>query len=62
MVELYNNGSIEVAYSVYADFMTYKSGIYKHTTGPMHGGHAVTLVGWGEENGVKYWKMKNNWN
>ena len=31
---------------VYADFMTYKSGVYKHTTGDYLGGHAIKIIGW----------------
>lgn len=26
------------------------------------GGHAVKLIGWGEELGVPYWLMINSWN
>merc|ERR1711977_441199 len=28
----------------------------------MAGGHAVKFVGWGVENGQKYWKVANSWN
>jgi len=63
MQELVTNGPMYVAFSVYSDFPTYKSGVYKHTSGSSYlGGHAVTLVGYGEENGQKYWKIKNSWN
>merc|ERR1711968_131897 len=31
--ELMTNGPLYVAFTVYADFPTYKSGVYKHTTG-----------------------------
>jgi cathepsin B len=60
--ELYNNGSVEVAFSVYEDFLNYKSGVYKHVSGSMLGGHAVKMIGWGVENGTKYWLIVNSWN
>ena len=60
-LELMANGPVEVAFTVYQDFMSYKGGIYKHTFGSMLGGHAVKLVGWGQENGVNYWIIANSW-
>ena len=60
--ELMTNGPLEVGFTVYEDFMTYKSGIYQHVTGEELGGHAVKLVGWGVEDGVEYWKIANSWN
>ena len=51
--EIMTNGPLWVGFSVYADFPLYKSGVYRHTSGAMKGGHAVTMVGWGEENGQK---------
>jgi len=55
-------GSATVAFTVYEDFPTYKSGVYKHTTGGQLGGHAVRLIGWGVENGEDYWLVANSWN
>jgi cathepsin B len=60
--ELMTNGPLYVSFTVYADFPTYKSGVYKHTTGSALGGHAVELMGWGTENGEDYWLVKNSWN
>ena len=60
--ELNENGSVQLAFIVYEDFMTYKSGVYKHTTGKKLGGHAVRLIGYGVENSVKYWLIANSWN
>jgi cathepsin B len=60
--ELFNYGPLYVAFEVYADFETYKSGVYKHTTGDLLGGHAVELIGWGTQAGEDYWLIKNSWN
>ncbi|EAR92351.1 papain family cysteine protease (macronuclear) [Tetrahymena thermophila SB210] len=62
MTEIQTNGPIEVAFTVYEDFLTYKSGVYQHVTGSELGGHAVKMVGWGVENGTPYWIIVNSWN
>jgi len=59
--ELATNGPFEVAFEVYEDFMSYESGIYHHTTGGYEGGHAVKVIGYGEEDGVKFWTCANSW-
>lgn len=33
-------------FDVYQDFMNYKSGVYKHVSGSLLGGHAVKIVGY----------------
>jgi len=60
--EVSTNGPFEVAFQVYADFYSYASGVYKHTSGSYEGGHAVKLIGYGEEDGTKYWICANSWN
>jgi len=55
-------GPVETAFTVYDDFANYSGGIYTHKTGSMLGGHAVRIVGFGIDAGVKYWKVANSWN
>jgi cathepsin B len=62
MQELYENGPVEASFTVYEDFVTYSSGVYQHVTGSALGGHAIKMIGWGVENGVKYWLCVNSWN
>jgi len=62
MQEIFTNGPVETAFSVYQDFLTYKTGVYKRTSNVFLGGHAVKFLGWGVENGVKYWLVANSWN
>jgi cathepsin B len=62
MRDLYQNGPLEAGFMVYQDFPHYKSGVYQHVTGEKIGGHAIKLMGWGVEGGVKYWLAANSWN
>jgi len=61
---LYNVGPIAVAFEVIDSFQFYKSGVYSAAdcgTGTMDVNHAVVATGYGVENGVKFWNIKNSW-
>ncbi|CAD8203264.1 unnamed protein product [Paramecium octaurelia] len=60
--EIYLNGPVQAVFIVEDDFLSYKSGVYQHTTGSFRGRHAVKIIGWGTENGVPYWEAVNSWN
>lgn len=60
--EIYENGPVEGAFTVYEDLINYKEGVYQHVTGKMLGGHAIRILGWGTENGTPYWLIANSWN
>jgi len=64
--EIMTNGPVEAAFTVYADFESYKSGVYSHVTGDELGGHAVKILGWGVDNStgtsIPYWLVANSWN
>lgn len=60
--EILKNGPVEISLYVHEDFLTYKEGVYQHTTGKLLGKHAMKIVGWGVEKGVKYWIVGNTWN
>ncbi len=59
VVEALQHGPIMGRMSVYADFMSYSSGVYEHVTGDNLGGHAITIVGYDIKEG--YWICKNSW-
>ena len=58
---IYAGGPMETGFTVYQDFFNYKSGVYKHVSGGVAGGHAVKMLGWGVEGGQKYWLCANSW-
>lgn len=35
--------------------------MYEHHGGEILGGHAIRIIGWGEENGKDYWLITNQW-
>ncbi|XGW24171.1 hypothetical protein V3C99_005960 [Haemonchus contortus] len=55
-------GPVSAAFTVYEDFAYYRRGVYVHTAGKKTGRHAVKIIGWGVQNGTKYWTVANSWN
>jgi cathepsin B len=60
--EIMKNGPVEADFTVYADFPSYKSGVYQRHSDQVLGGHAIRILGWGVENSVPYWLVANSWN
>ncbi|KAM0952507.1 putative cathepsin H [Dioscorea sansibarensis] len=55
---------VSVAFEVVSPFRLYKSGVFTSDTcgsTPMDVNHAVLAVGYGVENGIPYWLIKNSW-
>lgn len=61
--EIYNNGPVEGAFSVYQDFYSYSTGVYHHVSGDFLGGHAIKVLGFGHDDAsnMDYWLCANSW-
>lgn len=60
---IYKFGPVSTAMAIYSDFYTFDtSKIYQRGASAVRlGGHAVVIDGWGEENGVLFWWVRNSW-
>ena len=54
-----SKGPIEACFSVYADFYSYTSGVYKKASTDLRGGHCVCIVGYSDA--LECWICKNSW-
>lgn len=61
MNEIYHRGPIMCGVAVPNSLLNYTGGIYIDTTNDTSIDHEVSVVGWGEEDGVKFWRVRNSW-
>lgn len=61
MNEIMQRGPISCSIAVPASLEDYTYGIYYDQTGATREDHVISVVGWGEENGTKYWRIRNSW-
>ena len=55
-------GPVQAAFSVFMDLQHYTGGVYSPTpNAQLDGGHAITLIGWGDLDGVPFWIVQNSW-
>lgn len=59
--EIYQRGPISCGIAVPDELETYAGGIFEDTTGNLDVVHEVSIVGFGVENGTKYWVVRNSW-
>ena len=59
--EVFQRGPIACAIAVPEALETYKGGIYEDLTGDTNLVHEISIVGFGEEDGKKFWVARNSW-
>lgn len=52
-------GPVMTTLTVYADFISYSSGVYKRTSSDALGGHAISIVGFDDQ--TRSWIIRNSW-
>jgi cathepsin X len=61
MQEIYQRGPIACGIAVPDALENYTSGIFEDKTGDKNIVHDISIVGYGVENGKKYWTVRNSW-
>lgn len=61
MNEIYQRGPISCQLALTMEFYNYTGGIFEDETGKKGYEHDISITGWGEQNGVKYWNLRNSW-
>jgi len=61
MKEIYARGPIACGIDATAKFEAYTGGIFKEFSLLPAINHIISIVGWGEEDGEKYWIGRNSW-
>ena len=61
MQEIYQRGPLACGIAVPQALEDYTGGIFCDDTGDMEIVHDISIVGYGEENGEKYWLVRNSW-
>jgi len=56
---LSTRGPLATCFTVYDDFFAYSSGVYRHVSGGVAGGHCVCVIGYSDAGG--FWICKNSW-
>jgi hypothetical protein len=61
--DIYHWGPVSTGFTVHEDFTSWDGkGIYQWDGKSKEaGGHAVVILGWGTENNVPYWIIRNSW-
>ena len=61
-LELVRGGPGAVAFNVWSDLFAYGGGVYSPSAASSYvGSHAVSLIGWGTDQGLPYWICQNSW-
>ncbi|CAL6038744.1 Cathepsin_B [Hexamita inflata] len=51
-------GPIQLCFTAYTDVMFFNAGVYQHQYGDYLGDFRGEVMGWGTDNGIKFWKLK----